>query len=221
MVNFDDFSEIRKIFNEACLHYTQDKYKIDKTFEVLFEAYSQKYRFYHNFYHIKHMIEVILPLRSKIKDWDSLIFSIFFHDYVYKPEKNYPNEEKSALYAKAWLLSLNIPNKRLKKIDKWILLTKYNEKEEKEEYDEDLFFLIDADLSQLGYPWITYELNSFLIKQEYNHLTEKEWINGRIQFLKSMLNRETIFLTDYFSEKFEKTAKENIQKELMILLQKM
>ena len=82
--------------------------------------------------------------------------------------------------------------------------------------DEQL--IADLDLSILGCfepeVWQQYEQS---IRQEYILFNDKEYYQGRKDFLQNMLKKERIFQTSFFYERLEKQARQNILASLQQL----
>eukprot|EP00823_Brevimastigomonas_motovehiculus_P004728 TRINITY_DN3224_c0_g1_i1.p1 TRINITY_DN3224_c0_g1~~TRINITY_DN3224_c0_g1_i1.p1 ORF type:complete len:363 (+),score=65.79 TRINITY_DN3224_c0_g1_i1:79-1167(+) len=81
----------------------------------------------------------------------------------------------------------------------------------------DMDFMLDFDLRILGSEWVRYELYMKSVRQEYAHLSEKEFVAGRSAFLSSLLRRPRLYRTRYFFNRFEKLARNNAQQELLRL----
>src|SRR5690554_7412089 len=93
--------------------------------------------------------------KESIKDWESIIFGLVYHDIVYDSFKS-NNEEMSALFAKQELIALNVSTNRIQKVEDLIISTKnhiYNS-------DTDTNIFLDADLSILGSDNKTYSAYS-------------------------------------------------------------
>lgn len=189
----------------------EEKLKIDYWQEIE-KAYSQKNRKYHNLTHLENMILELENVKDEISDYDSLLFSIFYHDIIYKATSK-DNEEKSAEIAKTRLDKLNISNEKITKVYNQILATKSHKKSD----DPDTNFLLDADLAILGKDWKDYEKYIHQIRKEYSIYPDFLYNPGRIKVLLHFLEFDEIFKTDYFKGKYEKMARENIRKEISML----
>ena len=176
------------------------------------KLYSQKNRKYHNLAHLENMILELENVKEEISDYDVMLFSVFYHDIVYKATSK-DNEEKSAEIAKKRLEKINISNERIIKIYNQILATKSHKKSD----DSDTNFLVDADLAILGKDWNVYENYVHQIRKEYSIYPDFLYNPGRKKILTHFLKFDEIFKTDYFKEKYEKMARENIKKEISIL----
>src|SRR5690554_3729785 len=58
--------------------------------------YSSKKRYYHNLIHLENMLNELNDVKSQVKDLDTLLFAIYYHDIIYDATKS-DNEHQSAL----------------------------------------------------------------------------------------------------------------------------
>lgn len=203
---------LNSIFSNLISRYSnKEKLKTDYWQEIE-KNYSQKSRKYHNLTHLENMILELENVKDQISDYEALLFSVFYHDIIYKATSK-DNEEKSAEIAKTRLDKLNISNERITKIYNQILATKSHKKSD----DSDTNFLLDADLSILGKDRKVYENYIHQIRKEYSIYPDFLYNPGRKKVLLHFLEFDEIFKTDYFKEKYEKMARENIQREISIL----
>lgn len=189
----------------------EEKLKSDYWQEIE-KSYSQKSRKYHNLLHLENMILELEDVRDQISDYDALLFSVFYHDIIYKATSK-DNEEKSAELAKIRLEKLTISNDRIANIYNQILATKSHKISD----DSDNNFLLDTDLAILGKDWKVYENYVQQIREEYSIYPDFLYKPGRKKVLTHFLEFDEIFKTDYFKEKYEKLARQNIQKEISML----
>lgn len=188
-----------------------EKLKTDYWQEIE-KSYSQKNRKYHNLTHLENMILELENVKEETSDYDVMLFSVFYHDIIYKATSK-DNEEKSAEVAKTRLDKLNISNERITKIYNQILATKSHKRSD----DSDTNFLLDADLAILGKDWKVYENYIQQIRKEYSIYPDFLYNPGRKKVLTHFLEFDEIFKTDHFKEKYEKMARENIQREIPML----
>lgn len=203
---------LNSIFSDLISKYSDNEILKTDYWKEIEQSYSQKSRQYHNLTHLENMILELENVKDKISDYDSILFSIFYHDIIYKATSK-DNEEKSAELAKLRLEKLNIPEEKIEKIYNQILTTKSHSKNE----DSDTNFLLDADLAILGQDWKIYENYTQQIRKEYSIYPDFMYKPGRKKVLIHFLEFEEIFKTDYFKEKYEDKARENIQKEISML----
>lgn len=176
------------------------------------KSYSQKSRKYHNLAHLENIILELENVKNEISDYEVMLFSVFYHDIIYKATSK-DNEEKSAEFAKLRLDKLNISNKKTTKIYNQILATKSHKRID----DSDTNFLLDADLAILGKDWEAYENYVHQIRKEYSIYPDFLYNPRRKKVLTHFLEFDEIFKTDYFKGKYEKMARENIQREISML----
>ncbi|WP_139419536.1 HD domain-containing protein [Chryseobacterium mulctrae] len=199
-------------FESLCLNFTKDKILIEKFWFEIEKKYSGKSRYYHNLQHLENMFEEIDAVRNQIEKFDNISFSIFYHDVIYDPTSKL-NEEKSADIAKERLESLDVNNDDIQKVYKQILSTKSHQKSK----DEDTNFLLDADLSILGKSSEVYSEYTKQIRKEYSIYPDFLYKPGRKKVLQHFLELESIYKTEFFKNKYETQARENIEFELKSL----
>lgn len=173
--------------------------------------YTSKKRYYHNLSHLENLFSELFPIKEKLEDWEILQFSIFYHDIIYNASRN-DNEEKSAILAIERLKEIGLPEDQILKCNHQILMTKSHEIS-----DSDTNYFTDADLSILGKNWEIYSKYFQQIRNEYKIYPDFLYNPGRKKALSHFLKMDRIFKTDYFFEKYEIQARENLQKELEIL----
>jgi len=185
-------------YGEAAL--TQD------TFDDLAKRYAEKHRYYHTLRHVDTCLTLLGEVVSLVSDLFSVETAIWFHDLIYNPLRN-DNEVMSAAYAKCFLKSIKVPDHEIAKIERLILLTKHPSNP----LTEDEKYLIDIDLSILGADVVLYDQYEKWIRQEYAYVSDVLFRKGRGEVLRSFLAQEYIYHTDYFRQKLEKRARENLE----------
>lgn len=204
--------DLNFIFSDLISKYSNNEKLILDYWKEIEKSYSQKSRKYHNLSHLENMILELENVKKEISDYNVMLFSVFYHDIIYKATAK-DNEEKSAEIAKTRLEKLNISDDRISKIYNQILATKSHKRSD----DSDTNFLLDADLAILGKDWKVYENYIHQIRKEYAIYPDFLYNSGRKKALTHFLEFDEIFKTNYFKEKYEKIARENIQKEISML----
>lgn len=174
------------------------------------KAYSRKSRHYHNLNHLKEMIELFDLYKSYIKNPDEILFSIFYHDYIYKASRK-DNELKSAELALKVLAENNTLDKNL--IFDAICATQFHSHNS----IEDINWLIDFDLKILAKDWDDYKIYCNQIRKEYKIYPDFLYKPGRAKALKHFLENGFIFQTEEFRGLYEDHARQNIEKEISYL----
>jgi predicted metal-dependent HD superfamily phosphohydrolase len=82
---------------------------------------------------------------------------------------------------------------------------------------KDLKFFLDADLVILGAAADRYDRYAADVRKEYAHVPEADYRAGRSAVLKKFLERPRLYFTEAMRERFEAAARENLQREIMLL----
>ncbi|MBI3133727.1 MAG: hypothetical protein HYZ14_03540 [Bacteroidetes bacterium] len=176
------------------------------------KQYSGKKRHYHTLTHLENLLTELTAVKAEIRDWDTILFTLFYHDVVYQASKN-NNEEKSADLAAARMTALTVPAECIARCKQQILATKSHQTDA--DYDTNLF--TDADLSILGKDAGTYTAYFKNVRKEYSIYPDLLYKPGRKKVLEHFLNMSRIFKTDFFFNRYEKQARENLKMELNLL----
>lgn len=201
---------LQSVFTNLCSKYTAEDTAL--LWQEIEQAYTGKKRYYHNLIHLENMYNELLSCKEDIKDWDSVLFALFYHDIVYKATSK-DNEAKSAETAIKRLVQINVHSHKLDKCHELIIATKSHIVSNNN--DTNLF--TDADLSILGYPWEKYEAYYKQVRKEYSYYPDLLYNPGRKKVLQHFLAMDSIFKTLYFREKYEAKARTNLQMEMSIL----
>lgn len=178
----------------------------------IFTKYSDAKRQYHTIDHLEAMISNLNEVKESIEDWDTTLFAVFYHDVIYKASSS-SNEADSAKLAMERLSTIAYPANKIAKCANMILATKQHLTSE----DNDTNFLLDADLAILGTNEEDYQKYKDQIREEYSVYPDFMYNAGRRKTMQQFLNRDTIYKTAYFINKFNQQAKTNIERELLEL----
>ncbi len=174
--------------------------------------YSGKGRHYHTLIHLENLLTQLLEVKSSIKDWDTMLFSLFYHDIIYNVLKS-DNEEKSAMFAASRMHELSLPNSSIERCKHQILATQKHQPDP----DSDTNYFTDADLSVLGQKWDIYWEYAQNVRKEYAIYPDLLYRPGRIKVLRHFLDKPRIYHTPYFGGKYEAQARANMEAELRTL----
>lgn len=201
---------LQQLFETLLLKIGFDQSKIESLWHDLRKVYSAKSRHYHNLTHLEEMIALYENYQSELKFPDEVLYSIFYHDYVYKVTRK-DNELKSAELALS-ILPLNATlNKQL--VFDMICATQLHQHNE----NEDTNWLLDFDLKILSKDWDDYKSYCNQIRKEYKIYPNILYKPGRKKALQHFLENPLIYQTEVFRNKYEARARENIQKEISTL----
>ena len=187
--------------------------------EYLQARYSEPHRHYHTWAHIENMLEMYEEIKDRLTMKWAVQVAILYHDVIYDPTIT-SNESQSAALAfetfeKMYFFST------CEVIEDLILCTKTHQLfDGTNGYEDDYKYFLDMDLASLGVSEEQFDLNGGNIRKEYSHLSDEEYEAGRLAFFNSFLERDRIYHTDYFYDKFEVKARDNLTRSKKILEEK-
>lgn len=161
----------------------------------------------------------------KYSDVEALTYSIWFHDAIYSP---YPyatssNEHESADLFQQWYLSCEDFNGDSFNKDFFhevfytILMTEKHLATIDDIRYKSTAIMLDIDIVGFARPFDLVMATSEQIFKEYAclGLPKKLMLENRIKFLEKLLSKNRIFYTEYFHEKYETIARENIEEVII------
>ena len=184
----------------------------DSEFQFLCDAYAQSCRYYHNAEHIQSCLKDFqqVSLLTETPDW--IECAIWYHDIVY--DVHCPdNEQKSADLAVAVCQKAGLSSQAMREIHDLILITKHDRTPAT--INEQI--ITDVDLAILGKPPEVYAVYEKAIRKEYSHVQDSDFQMGRTAILHAFLDRPSIYSLDYFKERYQQQAINNIQNEILSL----
>ncbi len=203
---------LKETYIKLLTNFTDDKSLTIDLWTEIEHNYSNKKRHYHTLSHLDNLLKQLLEVKAKIESWETVLFTLFYHDIIYNTLKS-DNEEKSAVLAEKRMKQINVPTEIIENCKSQILATKKHE----DSSDIDTNFFIDADLSILGQDADTYKLYFQNVRLEYSIYPDILYKPGRKKVLKHFIEMDRIYKTEYFYTKFENQAKQNLQNELEYL----
>lgn len=180
-------------------------HEIMNAYNDLLKRYSEPHRKYHNLEHINHCLREFGTVWLLAEEPDVLELAIWYHDAIYDIGAS-DNEERSADLVASVMRGFSLPEDLIKCVCDIIIATKHSEVPES--FDAKL--MLDIDISNIGSAEKFKETNK-QVREEYSLAPEDVFNSGRSNIMQSFLNRPTIYLTEFFQEKYEKTARENIE----------
>jgi predicted metal-dependent HD superfamily phosphohydrolase len=179
--------------------------------------YSAPERHYHGLAHVETLLGLAREYRALLSDPEAIEAAIWFHDAVYDTRRS-DNEARSAELAGGKLAGRVEPG-RLDRIEAMIRATAMHRVPdfEDEHARRDTALLLDMDLSILGAVPEVFDAYEQGVRREFAWEEEEAWRTGRSTILRGFLSRPRIFHTDEFRERFEKQARENIERSIRAL----
>lgn len=181
---------------------------------MLTQAYSE--RGYHNLQHLGDMLNMLAYYAEQTKgifepqDYYDVILAILWHDIIIEDDDKESAEEKSVKsllhFAAEWNENIQ---ENIHSVDVlgMILATQIGVSATTEKQK----LIADLDKVVLGtsfIPWWRRYTDG--LRMEYPEVTDKEYLKGRIQFLRKLQSLDRIYQTDWFYSQFEDQARMNI-----------
>ena len=203
---------LKETFTELLRKYTSNDALVGELWREIERCYTGKHRYYHSLTHLRHLLGQLVEARALIQDWETILFSLYYHDVVYRPVKS-NNEEKSAELAKQRMQQAGVPASIIARCQAQILATKSHQSSAA----SDTNYFTDADLSVLGHPWEQYTHYYQGVRKEYAVYPNVVYNAGRRKVLKHFLAMDSLFKTDFFRDQYEAQARLNLKSELALL----
>ncbi len=171
------------------------------------DGYSEPQRFYHTMAHIEHCLRMFDDCRHLLQYPDAVELSVWFHDVILEPGEP-DNEKRSAeLYLE---LSAGVHDESTRAlVDRLIMATLHNGNSLD---DADAAYMVDIDLSSFGLSWEEFVRDSDDLRRENSRLSDAEYEQKQTGFRTCLLERERFFQSDYFAERFETRARNNLNR---------
>jgi predicted metal-dependent HD superfamily phosphohydrolase len=199
-------------FYSLAKKYTNDERKIHAYWNELRAAYESKGRHYHTFAHLENLLSELHEVRTQVKNWDVILFMIFYHDVVYSATRR-DNEEESAKLAVERLKAMGVQPDVIELVREGIIATKTHNTHA----NGDVNYFTDADLAILGAEPGEYSKYTEQIRSEYKIFPDLLYKPGRRKVVEHFLAMPRIYKTSFFYEKYEQTARRNLSDELLRL----
>ena len=205
-------SVLKQTFIDLLSNYADDDDLKNELWNEIADNYSSTKRHYHNLKHLESILAQLNEVKEEVNDWQTILFTLYYHDITYNPLKA-DNEEKSADIAAKRMKQISVSDEKITVCKEQILATKTHIKSAV----SDTNYFMDADLSILGHPWETYLEYCKNIRKEYFIYPDVIYNPGRKKVINHFLAMHRIFKTPFFYDKFELQAKQNLQKEIQLI----
>lgn len=172
----------------------------------LIELYGEPHRHYHTLDHIRHCLGEFDQAATEMEDSDAVELALWFHDAIYQPGAK-DNERRSAELFERWSQGRaeSVFRRRV-----WDLILITTHRELPRQPDER--FIVDIDLSGFGLSWDECERDGRRIRAECANLADEDYYPGHLRFLRSLRDRPTFFFTEFFRQRYERIACENVRR---------
>jgi len=178
---------------------------------TLIARYNEPHRAYHNIRHIEECFGALAPAADLAERLGEVHLALWFHDAIYDPRRK-DNEQASADLARDSVVRAGLEQVSASRIHELIIATRHEVPAEL----ADARLLADVDLAILASSAPRFLEYQAQIHQEYSWMPRDEFQRRRTMILKGFLERPAIYQTEWFAERLEKRARENIARELGI-----
>ena len=188
----------------------------DAQWEALEAAYATPPRAYHDWTHVQAVLQHYREVAAAGPGWerpDEAWLAVLYHDAVYEAGRA-DNESRSAELARAhvarWLPAGVVDADRVAAL---VLLTARHGQLAIDELDADAALFLDCDMAILGAEPAAFDAYDRGIAAEYRGKVPG-WLFrlNRRRFLKALLARERIFLSDFFHARLDTQARRNLRR---------
>jgi predicted metal-dependent HD superfamily phosphohydrolase len=184
----------------------------DGPFGELVARYSEPHRAYHTMAHVRHCLDELDAARSAARDAEAVELALWYHDAVYDPRAS-DNEERSAGLAVEVARGAGLPDEFGRRVAGLIRASTHRSAPD----DPDTRLFADIDLSILGRPEAAFDEYERQVRTEYAWVPEAAFRAGRSAILRSFLERPTLYGTELFRQKYERSARANLDRSLQRL----
>ena len=178
-------------------------------FERITKAYAETHRHYHTAAHIDACLREFDSVRSLSRSGSEVEAALWFHDVIYDTRAS-DNELQSAEMASRFLTSAGASPSTCARVHSHILATAHKG----EPVDDDARLVVDIDLSILGQDEQVYDLFERSVREEYKWVPSFLFRRKRIEILRSFLDRESIYGTNRFRQRYEASARCNLERAI-------
>lgn len=194
----------------------------DNCWKNIYSHYTQPHRYYHSLTHLEQMFGHFDKVESLLADPISVALAIWYHDIIYQPDHS-DNERQSANYFKQQLAK-QLPQQLTSRVESLIIMTADHQLQNSEDtgcsnrIDQDASYFLDMDLAILGADWITYLGYVKKVRLEYQQVALADYKAARSAILEGFLERDMLYFSKLFFDRYEQQARENIKREIDLLV---
>lgn len=178
--------------------------------------YATPPRSYHNFGHVQEVLRHYGEV-AQGPGWTRSVepyLAVLYHDAIYEAGRK-DNESRSAQLAieqiAQWLPDAGIDQARVAQL---IDFTARHGQVTAAEVDRDAALFLDCDMAILGAEPAAFDAYDRGIAAEYRHVPGWLYKLNRRRFLKALLARERIFLSDFFHDRYDAQARINLRRAI-------
>lgn len=181
----------------------------EQLYHQLVACYSEPHRKYHTIQHLNECLKHLESVCALGDPADEVELALWFHDAIYDTGKK-DNEKRSAEWARDSVLAAGVSSEKADRIYGLIMATMHNAVP----VGRDAEVLVDIDLGILGAGADRFDDYEVQVREEYSWVPESLYRAARRKVLEQFVNREWIYSTELFRNKYEARARQNIARSL-------
>lgn len=178
----------------------------------LVRSWARWPRRYHNTPHLYACLRHLAQVRGELADPHAVELALWFHDAIYWPWLP-RNEEKSAVWARRFILEMGLGPEMSGAVSRHILDTRHQAVPR----PGDAQWVVDIDLAILGQSEAVYRQFEKEVRSEYRWVRWSRYVQGRSVVLRSFLDRPRIYGTPWFFDRCELPARRNLTRAIEAL----
>lgn len=176
------------------------------------DAWDEPHRHYHNRRHLEECLAAFQPVRSQCRHPGEVALALWFHDAVYNTHSN-TNEADSADLAERAMFEAGLTGPVVGRVRHLILSSAHANTLA----TGDEAVMRDVDVLVLGADAERYSQYQQGVREEFSWVPEPVFKEGRSRVLQSFLGKPRIYLLPEFYDRYELSARRNLQRELKVL----
>jgi predicted metal-dependent HD superfamily phosphohydrolase len=175
------------------------------------KRYAEPQRKYHTWTHIADGLAEFDAVEGLAENPSAIRLAYYFHDAVYDTQvPDSQNVDKSTELAIAVMDQAQLSQSLVRTTADLVIATKHTVPP----ITTDAKLMVDIDFSILGRPPVEFDEYERGIRQEYAWVEEQTFRSTRAGILERFLARPAIFNTPYFVNKYEASARANLQRSI-------
>jgi predicted metal-dependent HD superfamily phosphohydrolase len=167
-------------------------------------------RRFHNLDHIRDCLRRFDEVAPLLTNPDAVEIAIWFHDAIYVPS----DPENERLSTELFLAQSNGASPAFRRrVCGLILATRH----QRPARSNDRRFIEDIDLAGFGASWEEFMRHGALLREEFAAQSDAQYHAGQVAFLRRLKQRRWFFSTDFYRERYERRAQDNLDRLLAML----
>ena len=181
----------------------------ENLYHQLVACYSEPHRKYHTIQHLNECLTHFESVSALADHGGEVELALWFHDAIYDTTKK-DNEKRSAEWARDSVLAAGVSSEKADRIYELIMATMHKAVPS----GRDAEVLVDIDLGILGAEAARFDEYEEQVREEYSWVPEALYRAARAKVLEQFVSRDWIYSTDFFRDKYEARARDNIARSL-------